>query len=224
MSLAFWTVNNTIKGLTRILCRVDSESLSRVPAQGPLILVCNHVNFLDAPMVYTHLQPRPLTGFAKSETWDNPLMGMLFNLWGAIPLNRDEVDPVAFRKGLRALQEGKIIAMAPEGTRSGNGRLQQGRPGVVYLAQHSGAPLLPLVFYGHEGSQTHWRRLRRAEFHIVVGQPFHLNFPPGRLGHAEREAITDEIMYCLAALLPEAYRGVYADLDQATTRYLLRDS
>jgi hypothetical protein len=65
--------------------------------------------------------------------------------------------------------------------------------------------------------------LRRAEFHIAVGQPFRLNLPPGRLGHAEREAITDEIMYCLAALLPEAYRGVYADLGQATTRYLIRE-
>ncbi|MFC1879789.1 1-acyl-sn-glycerol-3-phosphate acyltransferase, partial [Chloroflexota bacterium] len=67
MSLAFWTVTNTIKGLTRILCRVEGQALEQVPSEGPLILVSNHINFLDAPLVYTHLQPRPLTGFVKAE-------------------------------------------------------------------------------------------------------------------------------------------------------------
>ncbi len=59
-----------------------------VPAQGPLMLVANHVNFLDAPVMYTHLQPRPLTAFVKAETWDNPVMGLLFNIWGGIPIRR----------------------------------------------------------------------------------------------------------------------------------------
>lgn len=88
MNLVHWAVTYSIKGLLRIVCRVHDDHLARVPSHGPLILVCNHVNSLDVPLVYTHLQPRPITGFAKSETWDNPVMGMLFDLWGAIPLQR----------------------------------------------------------------------------------------------------------------------------------------
>ena len=73
MTLTSTVVNHTIKGLTRMVCRIDDHELKRIPPQGPMILVANHVNFLDAPMIYTHLFPRPLTGFVKAETWDNPL-------------------------------------------------------------------------------------------------------------------------------------------------------
>jgi 1-acyl-sn-glycerol-3-phosphate acyltransferase len=220
MSLAFWTVTYTIKGLTRILCRVEGDPIGMVPARGPLILVCNHINFLEVPVMYTHLQPRPVTGFAKSETWDNPLLAPLFNLWGAIPLQRGEADPTAVRKGLQALEKGYILTITPEGTRSRDGRLQQGHPGVITLAQHSRAPLLPLVYYGHEVLMDNLRRLKRAEFHIAVGQPFYLDIPPGKIARSARQAMTDEIMYQLASLLPPGYRGVYNDPSAVTSQYL----
>ena len=108
MRLAHWAVTYSIKGLLRIACRVHDDHLARVPKHGPLILVCNHINSLEVPLMYTHLQPRKITGFAKSETWDNPVMGMLFDLWGAIPLQRGEADVEAIKRGLKALDEGKI--------------------------------------------------------------------------------------------------------------------
>lgn len=220
MSLAFRAASVTVKALAHGLCRIDSRSLERVPAQGPLILVCNHINFLDAPLLYTHLLPRPVTGFAKSETWDSPFLGPLFNLGGAIPLRRGAADMSALREGLAALEKGYIVAIAPEGTRSGDGRLAKGHPGVVTLALHSGAPLLPVVFYGGERLSHNLRRLRRTEFHIQVGQPFIIDTQNIQVTRAVRRQITDEIMCQLAALLPEDYRGVYADLDAATSDYL----
>lgn len=219
MSLAFWTVTYTIKGLTRLLCRVDDRQLARVPRRGPLILVCNHINFMEVPVMYTHLQPRPLTGFAKSETWDNPLLAPLFDLWGAIPLQRGEADSTAIRKGLQALEQGKIVTITPEGTRSNHGCLQRGHPGVVTLALHSKAPLLPLVYFGHELIKNDLRRFRRTDFTISVGRPFILDLPSKRIDHAMRQAITDEIMDQLAILLPVEYRGVYSEI-KPNTQYL----
>jgi 1-acyl-sn-glycerol-3-phosphate acyltransferase len=220
MSVAFWTVTKTIKGITRLLCRVEDLPLGKVPLYGPLILVCNHINFIEVPLMFTHLQPRPLTGFAKSETWENPWLATLFNLWGAIPLRRGEADTNALRQGLQALQQGKIVTITPEGTRSHDGQLGQGRPGVITLALHSGAPMLPLVYYGQEALENNLRRLRRTEFHINVGQPFYLNVPKGKITHSMRQTITDEIMYQLAILLPPGYRGMYANTAAATTEYL----
>ncbi len=220
MSLAFWTVTYTIKGLTRMMCRVEDSPLAKVPPKGPLILVCNHINFMDVPLVFSHLQPRPVTGFAKSETWDNPLLGSLFNLWGAIPIQRGEADLTALRAGLQALEQGKIVAITPEGTRSGHGHLQQGYPGVTYLALRSGAPLLPLVYYGQEALRGNLLRLRRTDFHIHIGLPFYIAPPQETLTRGVRQAMTDEIMYQLAALLPLEYRGVYCDSSAATTNYL----
>jgi len=213
-------VSTTIKRLTRILCRVDDAQLAHVPAQGPLILIANHVNFLEVPLLYTHLQPRPVTGFAKIETWHNPAMGFLFDLYGAIPLRRGEADVAAFRRGLAILEAGHILTVAPEGTRSGHGRLGRGHPGVVMLALRSGAPLLPMAYYGGESLRQNVARLRRTDFHIVVGRPFYLDAGGVKMTREVRQQMIDEIMYQLAALLPPAYRGYYSNLSAATEQYL----
>ena len=213
-------VDGTLRTVTRTLCRVHDAQLDRVPSCGPLILVANHINFLEVPLLLTHLSPRPVTGFAKAETWDNPAMAWLFDLWAAIPLRRGEPHLEAMRRALEVLEAGQILAVAPEGTRSGSGRLGRGHPGVVMLAQHSRAPLLPLGYYGSENLRHNLSRLRRTDFHIVVGNPFTVDFPEGRLDRRQRQEITDEIMYQLAALLPERYRGDYADLGRATETWL----
>lgn len=220
MAIVGRLVNFTIKSLTRILCRIDADQLSQVPEKGPLILVGNHVNFIEVPIIYTQLLPRSVTGFAKAETWDNPAMGYLFDLWGGIPIHRGTADVTALRQGLAALDAGRILAVAPEGTRSGHGRLQRGHPGVVMLALHSGAPVLPVVYFGAEKFRSNLARLRRTDFHVVVGQLFYLNAEGVKVTRGVRRQMTDEIMWQLAALLPPAYRGDYADLTAATETYL----
>jgi 1-acyl-sn-glycerol-3-phosphate acyltransferase len=220
MRLAYWAVTGAIKVLVSVLCRVDGSQLARVPDRGPLIIVTNHVNFLDVPVLYIHLQPRPLAGFAKAETWDSPALAMLADLWGAIPLQRGEVDLSALRAALDALEKGRILGVAPEGTRSGNGHLQEGQPGVVLLALRTRAPILPMASYGGECFRHNLTKLRRTDFHIAVGEPFHLVPPEAPMTRQVRSQMTDEIMYQIAALLPPDYRGVYSDLDQATCDYL----
>jgi len=170
--------------------------------------------------MYTHLQPRPVTGFAKSETWDNPVMAMLFDLWGAIPIKRGEADVEALKRGLDALAEGKLVVIAPEGTRSWDGKLQQALAGVVVMGLRSGAPLLPLVYYGGEQLKENLRHLRRTDFYISVGRPFHLEPGDVKVDREVRKFMLDEVMHQLADLMPERYRGVYADHPKTTQTYL----
>ena len=212
--------NLVVKGLTVALCQVDAGQLKRVPATGPLIIVTNHINFLEAPVIYTRLMPRPVTGFAKIETWDSALLGWLFDVWGMIPIRRGEPDRTAIKRGLQALNEGGILTIAPEGTRSGDGRLLRGHPGVVMIALRSGAPLLPLVHYGHENYRQNLRNFRRSDFHAVVGHPFRLVKSGEKVTSDIRQIMVDEIMYQMAALMPPAYRGAYVDLAKATEKYL----
>ncbi len=213
-------VTTTIKSITRMICNIHAEQLELVPKQGPLIIVCNHVNFLDVPIIFTHLLPRQVTGFAKIETWNNPLLGYLFTLWEAIPLRRGEADHTAIRRALAALQGGKIIAMAPEGTRSRTGQLGPAHGGIVTLASMSGAPILPLVYYGGEAIHQNLSRFRRTEFRIVVGKPFYIQTNGVKINSPIRKRISDEIMYQLAALLPPVYRGIYTNVETASHDYL----
>ena len=220
MTIAKKVVNFTFNRITSLLCRINTDQLTSVPVKGPLIVVANHVNFLEVPVLITRLGSRSVTGFAKIETWDNPILGYIFDLWEVIPIRRGTADVTALREGLQALSKGKILAIAPEGTRSGHGRLQRGHPGVVLLALRSGAPLLPLVYFGGEEFWDNLRRLRRTNFDIVVGKPFYLHAEGIKVTQAVRQQMTDEIMWQLAALLPATYRGHYANLSEATEDYL----
>jgi 1-acyl-sn-glycerol-3-phosphate acyltransferase len=209
-----------LKSLTGLIYRVDDVQLARVPDRGPLILVANHVHIMELPTIFTRLQPRPVTGLASAHRWDSLWSRWLLDAFGIIPLRRGEADVAAMRKAVQALEEGYMIIIAPEGTRSGHGRLQEAHPGAALVALHSGAPMLPIVHYGSENYKGNLLRLRRTDFHIVVGQPFYLDAGGGRVTRQVRRQMIDEVMYQLAALLPPAYRGVYSDLDAATEMYL----
>lgn len=220
MTLSSRLVNATMKRLMRMLCRIEDAPLVQIPAQGPLILVSNHINFLEPPVFYTHLLPRRMAFFAKAESWDSKLLGLLFDMWGGIPIKRGAADVSAIRLGLAALEEGSILAVAPEGTRSGDGALGIGHPGVVIMALRSGAPLLPMTCYRHEDFWDNITHLRRTDFRITVGNPFSLQANGVPATRDVRRQMIDEIMYQIAALLPPSYRGVYANLSDATETYL----
>jgi len=223
MSLKERITNLVVRGFTTAILRVDADQLKRVPNQGPLIIVTNHINFLEAPAIYTRLAPRPITAFAKIETWDSKFLGWLFDVWGIIPIHRGEPDTKAIKKGLRAIKDGYLFTISPEGTRSHDGRLLPGQPGVAMISLLTGAPLLPVIHYGHEHYQQNLRRLRRSDFHVVVGNPFRLDKNGQKVTAEVRQRMVDEIMYQLAALMPPEYRGVYADLSKATEHYLRFD-
>jgi 1-acyl-sn-glycerol-3-phosphate acyltransferase len=220
MSLVQSIVTSGIYRILRMICRVDDAELVKVPARGPLIVAVNHVNFLDAPLIYTHLMPRPVTAFIKKETWKNPALGALFSLWGAIPIRRGEADLTAFEGARQALSDEKILVISPEGTRSGNGVLNKGRPGLVLLAYRTKAPLQPVVYYGAENVWQNLGKLKRTDFHIRVGKSFMLKTNGKLLSKELCEEIITEIMYQIAGLLPPQFRGVYSDLSLATTNYL----
>jgi 1-acyl-sn-glycerol-3-phosphate acyltransferase len=220
MALARRAAAAGLRGLTSLLCRVDDAQLSRVPDQGPLIIITNHVGLVEIPLLYTHLQPRPLTGFVAAVRWRNRLLAWLLDLFEGIPLHRGEADIAALREGLKRLQAGQIVVIMPEGTRSRDGRLQKGHAGVVLLALRSGAPVLPVVHHGSERLADNLRRGRRTDFRFLVGRPFTFSARGARVTRAIRQQMVDEAMYQMAALLPSAYRGAYSDLIEATQTFL----
>jgi len=220
MKPVFWSVNTAVKLGTATMCRIDAPDLHKVPKQGPLIVYSNHTGQIEVPLMFAHLQPRPLTGIAKVETWDGWFLRFIFNLWEAIPIRRGEADMVAMRKSLEVLEQGRILAIAPEGTRNKTGVLIKAHPGVITLALRSGAPLLPLAHWGGENFLSNLRQIKRTDFHIRVGKPFKLDPGEGRVTREIRQQMVDEMMYRLATLMPEHYRGAYADLENATENYI----
>jgi 1-acyl-sn-glycerol-3-phosphate acyltransferase len=210
----------TLKATTSLICRIDDTELRQVPAQGPLIIYTNHVNILEIPIIYTHLQPRHLHGLVLAERWNNPILSWILDATQAIPIHRASADVTAIRKGLEVLKRGEILVISPEGTRSHDGVLQPAHPGVILLALHSAAPLLPIAYHGAENWREMLFGLRRTDFHIRVGKPFHLATHGEKMTHDVRQQMLDELMLQLAGLLPHEFRGKYAGLPANSSSYL----
>jgi len=215
-----WFLNFIIRVYTRITCRLDISEIHNFPMQGPLIAIANHTGQIEVPMLFAHLQPRKLTGWAKIESWNNKFLKWVFGIWGIIPVRRGEADMHALKEALRALEKGYIFGVAPEGTRNYNGKLKRALPGTVIIALHSGAPIIPIAHWGGENYLKNLKHLKRTDFHIRIGEPFKIDTQGIKVTAEIRQQIVDEMMYRLSKLLPEEYRGEYSDMSRAAERFL----
>jgi len=209
-TLFYWlNVRTWVSAIVLIAAKRDVRGMENVPRHGPLILVSNHFNTADPP-VLTWAMPRRVIWMAKKELFDNLMIGTLFRLFGLIPVRRFEADLSALRKSLRALRRGQVLGMFPEGTRSGGKGLTAGEPGTAVLALRSGAPILPIAIWGTEHVKLPRDLLRRTAISVRFGQPFRLP-ETRRVTKAQVASGTDEIMRRIAELLPSQYRGVYGE-------------
>jgi len=221
MRIDRWIVTYGCKLGLEILCRIRKENWESIPKEGPLLVYGNHTGRVEAPIMYTQLQPRPkTTALAKVEAWNNWFLNWVFSLWEIIPIRRGEVDMEALRKCLEMLEKGYILGISPEGTRSRSGKLIRAQGGVAMLALKSRAPLLPVAHWGGENFSVNIKKLKRTDFNIHVGKKFYLDDHGQRVTKEIRQQMADEMMYQLAKLLPEEYRGEYSDLENATETYL----
>jgi len=180
-----------------------------VPRSGALILVSNHLNNVDPP-VLSACFPRRIVFMAKEELYySRNVSGLLARGFGAFPVRRGEVDRRALKQALQVLGQGMTLGLFPEGTRSHNRRLQEAQMGTAWIASESGATIQPAAIWGTEGIKTPGDVIARPHIHVSFGEPFKLPpFPPGKRSSHLGQA-TQLIMGSIASLLPPQYRGIY---------------
>ena len=220
MKIIRWIIATGLRLGLEILCKIDKRELRRVPEKGPLLIISNHTGMVEVPLIFSELLPRPVTGLAKIESWDNWFFKLMFDLFHIIPIKRGEADMEAIHSMLKVLEDGYLLGISPEGTRNKTGALLRAQPGVVILALKSNSPLIPVAHWGGENFRSNLKRFKRTEFHIRCGKIFYLDARGEKVTKEIRQQMVDEIMYQLAMLLPPQYRGAYSDLENATTKYL----
>lgn len=188
----------------------DVRGKENVPREGPLIIVSNHLNNADAPILTAEM-PRQISWLTKAEWFKTPFIGWMFGAGGMIPVRRFAADLHALRAAQARLQEGGCLGMFPEGTRSRDGVLHEGEPGSALIALRTGAPIQPIAIWGTENVKLPKDVfLKRTKVHVRYGKPFTLP-RSDRVTRDDVDQATTTIMRSIAALLPEKYRGYYAD-------------
>jgi len=215
-------LNGFIRFLLIAACRIDRSDLKRIPEKGPYILVANHINFLEAPILYLFLQPRRTIAMGKAELWNNRFSAFLMNLWEVVPIKRGAADFQGMKRCFDVLKNGDFLCLAPEGTRSRTGKLRKGKAGVMLFAQKGNVPIIPVAHWGGENLSSNLKRLKRTRITIRVGEPLRITPKEGeKIGADERQKIADEVMVSIARLMPEEYHGYYEGKTGSTPEYLL---
>lgn len=199
--------------LNFILPRVtelEFRGMENPPKEGGFILATNHMSRIDTPVLMLNPVRPEITALVADKYKKDLFFRWFINSAGAIWLDRDKADFAAFRAAQQVLKNGWVIGIAPEGTRSSTGKLLQGKPGTILLAMRTGVPIIPCAITGSENAFKYIFTFRRPKITVTFGKPYLL--PP--IGRENRDELmkqyTDEIMYRLAALLPEKYHGFYS--------------
>ena len=194
--------------------RVEGRDL--VPASGPTIFIMNHIAAIDPFVAVGVVRSRYMVPMSKIENYNHPIIAFMAKAWGVFPVRRGEADRQALASTFWLLAQEHAVLMAPEGTR--NESLIEAKEGTTYIATKSNAIISPIGIDGTDRFPGDLKRLRRAPVTVRVGRPFRLKTGDRRrIPRDEMAQMTREIMWQLAALLPEHRQGVYSDLDQMTT-------
>src|SRR5574342_379005 len=167
------------RGLTKLLVFVTLKAtvrgLENFPKKGPALVVINHLGDADAVLLTASI-PATLDGMGKIELSEHWLVGPVFRAYGVIYVHRGRPDRKAIRAALEGLAEGRMIALAPEGRESLEGKLEEGTEGAAFLAMKSGAPIIPVAMTGtdNETIYAHLRKWQRSHVTLTVGKPFKL--------------------------------------------------
>jgi len=188
--------------LTRTLYRVRADGLQHIPEEGPALLVCNHVSYVDPLLLMANLR-RPARFVMYYRIFNVPLLRFLFRTAKAIPIAGQKEDPAVLQQAYdaidAALADGELVCIFPEGALTRDGTIAPFRPGLEKILARRPVPVLPMALRGLWGSMwsrrdsaLHRARLPRrfrARVELVVDAPL----PPERVSAAALEARVREL-------------------------------
>ncbi len=200
-----------INWLMGFLTQTEFKGVENIPDSGGVLIATNHMSRMDIPVLFLVPNRPEMTALVTTKYLKYPLIRWFITTANGIWLDRDHADFGAFRSAVEALQEGKAVGIAPEGTRSKSGELIEGKPGTALLAIRANVPIVPVAITGTIGAFKKAITLRRphitAEFGPIIPAPV---LERGNRDE-QLQKLTDEIMCRIAAMLPEENRGFYAE-------------
>ena len=202
-----------LRTLLRLVAKVEIIHKENLRESGSYAFATNHLGILDALLAYYVLERWDFF-IPVAEKWEEyAFLRWLGKHLNIIFIDRFNPDIRALRLILRRMDKGQVLIIAPEGTRSRAETMAEGKPGVSYLASKSQFPVIPVALAGTEDRVFfgNLKRLKRTKVTVTIGEAFTLPPLPKKNKDEALKEYTDEIMCKIAVMLPEKYRGFYAE-------------
>lgn len=205
-NLLYWFTFVWAYPILYLLFGLEFRGHGNIPKKGGVLVVSNHASNLD-PVVLSATAHRPLAYMAKESLFKVPFLGWLITIYLAFPVKRGAADRGALTAAVKKLKNGYAVGMFPEGTRSEDGTIGEGKIGPAMIAAHAGVPVVPVAIWG---TQYAWGKNKKLEFFrklvTQAGEP--LYFEKETQGLEGKEAylrFTQRMM--------EEIRKLYEELD-----------
>jgi len=215
----YWLMKHWVIGpLLTTVFRPWVKGLENVPRTGPLIVVCNHLSFVDSVFLPLMID-RQMAFLAKSDYFTGKgIKGWFIRFFmtsaGQLPIDRSggKASEASLNAGLQVLAEGGVLAIYPEGTRSPDGRMYRGRTGVARMILEAHVPVIPAAVVGTEKVMPLGSNIPKVHrVGVVIGEPLDFSrFEGMETDRFVLRSITDEIIYEMNALSEQEYVDVYA--------------
>jgi len=197
--------------LVNVFMNFERQGMENIPAEGPGIIAFNHIGRLEVVLVVITNKRSDLVGWMAEKYKGIWWAELLLRVMDSKLVDRYNPDLEALRWAQKHLKKGGLMGISPEGTRSPNFSLQEGRQGVAYLASKNNGPIIPAGVTYEKGAVRDALLLKRPLVTIKYGKPFYLPEISRENRKEMLEKGTEEIMCQIAALLPSSFRGIYAD-------------
>jgi 1-acyl-sn-glycerol-3-phosphate acyltransferase len=198
----------------RGIYRPRANGVENIPETGGAILAANHLSFVDS-LFMPLMAPRDVVFLGKADYFDSWRTAWFFKAVNVIPVRREggSAGEAAILAGIRALREGRVVGIYPEGTRSPDGRLYRGKTGVARMALEAHAPVIPVGIFGTPEIMPLDKKMPRLKGRptVVYGKP--LSFDRYYDRPTDRfvlRSVTDEIMYEIMMITGQEYVDEYA--------------
>lgn len=161
-----------------VISRFRIIGRENIPQDEAVIIAANHLSYLDIPLLGSSIYTagRDADYVAKKELFNVPVLGTFLRMLGAFPVDREKLDRSTLREAVKRLNSGRVLVIFPEGTRSPDGRLQPGKPGVGMIVRMSRAKVIPVAITGTDKAMPRgsWM-IHRAQITIRFGKPIDFN-------------------------------------------------
>ena len=157
--------------IAKLFFRIKVVGHSNIPKKGGVIIASNHVSYLDPPFIGCVIR-RKVNSMARDDLFRNPVFAWIIRKWKAFPVKRGSGDRGALKEAVKRLKNGEPVLLFPEGTRSRDGRLGKGMPGVGLIVDLAAVPVVPAFIKGlEEVLPRNSKMIRFKKVTIVFGKP-----------------------------------------------------
>lgn len=181
--------------------RLRVSGAESLPEKGCFFIASNHESYLDPALIGVSF-PYPIHYFARRTLFDHRVLGFLLRRVNVLPIDQERPDIRGMRTAIRTVQSGEPLVVFPEGSRSLDGNLQPGQPGVGLLVLKTGCPVLPVRIRGaHAAWPRDSKKIRFRPLTLTIGPLIeNLDPPAGLRGQDACQFVSDKIMAAIAAL------------------------